>query len=97
MLGSVDFENFLKSQGTFFEGWILFSTNSISSEGTTHVGTGFGPRGLAGWMIKLDKVNVCHAPPGNPNNAHTISVPFINDMDDHLAHGDTIGVCQDSQ
>lgn len=93
MLGSVDFENFLKSQGTFFEGWILFSTNSISAGGTTHVGTGFGPRGLAGWVIKLDKVNVCHAPPGNPNNAHTISVPFIDDMDEHLAHGDTIGVC----
>jgi hypothetical protein len=96
-LGSVDFENFLKSQGTFFEGWILWSTSSISADGTTHIGSGIGPRGGAGWIIKLDKVNICHAPPGNPTNAHTINVPFIGDMADHLRHGDTIGVCTDSE
>ena len=96
-LGSVDFEKFLQAQGTFFEGWILWSTASISADGTTHIGTAAGPRGAAGWMIKLDKVNICHAPPGNPKNAHTISVPFIDTMDEHLKHGDTIGVCTDSQ
>ena len=92
-LGSVDFENFLQAQGTFFEGWILWSTASISADGTTHIGTAAGPRGAAGWIIRLDKVNICHAPPGNPKNAHTINVPFRVDMDDHLKHGDTIGVC----
>jgi uncharacterized membrane protein len=95
-LGSVDFENFLKSQGTFFEGWILFSTSSISADGTEFVGSGFGPRGGAGWLIRMDKVNVCHAPPGNPANARTISVPFVNTMNEHLKHGDTVGVCSDS-
>ena len=96
-LGSVDLENFLKSQGTFFEGWILWSTNSISADGTTHVGTGVSPRGLAGWKIKLDKVNICHAPSGNPSNEHTITVPFIDTMGEHLRHGDTIGVCTGSE
>ena len=95
-LGSVDFENFLQSQGTFFEGWILWSTASIDADGTTHIGTGAGPRGAAGWKIDLDKVNICHAPPGNPRNTQTISVPFVDIMADHLAHGDTIGVCQGS-
>ncbi|HKX83079.1 MAG TPA: matrixin family metalloprotease [Pyrinomonadaceae bacterium] len=96
-LGSVDFENFLKSQGTFFEGWILFSTSSISADGTEFVGSGFTPRGGAGWLIRMDKVNICHAPPGNPSRAQTISVPFIDTMGDHLRHGDTIGVCTDSE
>lgn len=95
-LGSVDFEKFLQIQGTFFEGWTLWSTSSISADGTTHIGTAAGPRGAAGWIIKLDKVNICHAPPGNPKNAQTISVPFVDSMGEHLKHGDTVGVCVDS-
>jgi len=96
-LGTVDFEKFLQAQGTFFEGWVLWSTSSMSADGTTHVGSGAGPRGGAGWMIKMDKVNICHAPPGNPGNAHTINVPFVGTMAEHLKHGDTIGFCTDSQ
>ena len=96
-LGTVDFENFLQAQGTFFEGWVLWSTSSISADGTIQIGSGAGPRGGAGWMIKMEKVNICHAPPGNPKNTHTINVPFRGDMDDHLKHGDTIGVCRDSE
>ncbi|HEX2568997.1 MAG TPA: hypothetical protein VH877_05505 [Polyangia bacterium] len=38
------------------------------------------------------KVTICHIPPGNPANAHTITVgaPAVKA---HLAHGDTIGPC----
>lgn len=38
------------------------------------------------------KVSVCHIPPGNPANAHTIVVgaPAVQA---HLAHGDSLGVC----
>ncbi len=38
------------------------------------------------------KVTICHIPPGNPANAHTITVgePAVRA---HLAHGDTIGAC----
>jgi hypothetical protein len=90
-LGSVDFEKFLQAQGTFFEGWILWSTSSMSADGTIHVGTAAGPRGIAGWMIDMTKINISHAPPGNPKNVHTINIP-LKDLADHLKHGDTIGV-----
>ena len=38
------------------------------------------------------KKTICHIPPGNPNNAHTITVgaPAVPA---HLAHGDTSGPC----
>lgn len=38
------------------------------------------------------KTTVCHIPPGNPANAHTICVgnPAVPA---HLAHGDHLGVC----
>jgi hypothetical protein len=40
----------------------------------------------------VDKVMVCHIPPGNPGNAHTIRVgaPAVRA---HLAHGDNLGEC----
>ena len=40
-----------------------------------------------------DKVTICHIPPGNPENAHTIVVgaPAVPA---HLAnHGDSVGEC----
>ena len=39
-----------------------------------------------------EKVLICHRPPGNPENAHTISVS-PNAVPAHLAHGDTLGPC----
>jgi hypothetical protein len=39
------------------------------------------------------KVTICHVPPGNPENAHEITVS-INALPAHLAHGDTIGPCE---
>jgi len=39
-------------------------------------------------------VTICHIPPGNPGNAHTISVSG-NAENAHLAHGDTLGECPD--
>jgi hypothetical protein len=40
-----------------------------------------------------DKVRICHIPPGNPDNAHTIEVSE-NAVDAHLDHGDTLGKCK---
>lgn len=37
---------------------------------------------------------ICHIPPGNPARARTIVVP-VEDLDDHLAHGDHQGECAD--
>ena len=41
---------------------------------------------------KGKKVWICHIPPGNPNNAHSICVSF-NAVAAHLAHGDYLGQC----
>jgi len=38
------------------------------------------------------KVLVCHIPPGNPANMHTISIDQSG-VPAHLAHGDYIGTC----
>jgi|GEM_PF-1379856 len=42
----------------------------------------------------IHKVTICHIPPGNPSNAHTINVgePAV---EAHLDHGDYLGVCVD--
>jgi hypothetical protein len=39
-----------------------------------------------------EKVTICHRPPGNPENEHTIVVgePAVPA---HLAHGDDLGEC----
>jgi len=39
-----------------------------------------------------NKVQVCHVPPGNPSNAHTICIN-PNDVGSHIAHGDCVGIC----
>ncbi len=37
-------------------------------------------------------VTICHIPPGNPANAHTITIS-VNALPAHLAHGDYVGSC----
>jgi hypothetical protein len=39
-----------------------------------------------------EKVTICHYPPGNSDNPHTISVNEST-LDEHLAHGDQLGEC----
>lgn len=39
-----------------------------------------------------EKTVLCHVPPGNPGNAHTITVGG-NAPNAHLGHGDTLGPC----
>lgn len=38
------------------------------------------------------KVNICHIPPGNPNNPQILSIS-TNAVAAHLAHGDKLGAC----
>ena len=42
-----------------------------------------------------NKITVCHVPPGNPNNAHTISISS-SAWKAHEKHGDYRGKCRDS-
>ena len=44
---------------------------------------------------RLHKVLVCHIPPGNPDNWHTISVDQ-HAVPAHLAHGDFLGSCEEA-
>jgi len=41
------------------------------------------------------KIEICHVPPGNPDNAHTLSIS-VNAMRAHLAHGDYIDECTEN-
>jgi len=41
------------------------------------------------------KVTICHIPPGNPGNAHTITVGESAVIEHLSQHGDTIGPCPD--
>ncbi len=45
-------------------------------------------------FAKNHKVDVCHIPPGNPENAHTINVSRIAAQVHVLMHGDKIGACE---
>jgi hypothetical protein len=38
------------------------------------------------------KVTICHIPPGNPDNAHSITVS-ASAVPTHMAHGDALGAC----
>jgi len=57
--------------------------------------------GIAGFYAPVAiaqgaKVDVCHIPPGNPDNAHTITISE-NALGAHLDHGDFVGVCDSAQ
>lgn len=39
---------------------------------------------------------ICHRPPGNPDDAHTITVGSEAAVDAHLDHGDSRGACSES-
>ncbi|MFH0864807.1 MAG: hypothetical protein V1904_01340 [Bacteroidota bacterium] len=44
-------------------------------------------------LMEQGWVTICHIPPGNPGNAHTITIS-VNAWPAHQAHGDYIGTCQ---
>jgi len=57
--------------------------------------------GIAGFYVPgaiagEAKVDVCHIPPGNPDNAHTITISE-NAVSAHLDHGDHLGACKSVQ
>jgi hypothetical protein len=56
------------------------------------------PNGAGGGLASVadaasaPKVTICHIPPGNPSNMHTIEVG-ASAVPAHLAHGDSLGEC----
>ena len=53
----------------------------------------FGPPDLCADADGDGRVTICHSPPGNPDNARTITVG-VNAVPVHLAHGDHCGPCE---
>ncbi len=47
---------------------------------------------LLGAQVAFAKTVICHVPPGNPSNQHTITVADAA-VPAHLAHGDCLGPC----
>lgn len=47
---------------------------------------------ISGNALAGDKITICHIPPGNPDNAHAITISN-SALPAHLAHGDTVGFC----
>lgn len=70
----------------------LIPTSAASptvAEPTTAVFTEPPPSATAG---SDGLITICHYPPGNPANAHTITVSLA-ELPAHLAHGDSLGQC----
>jgi len=68
---------------------------------TTALSITFCCIGIAGFQVSAaiaadTKVDVCHIPPGNPDNAHTITISE-NAVGAHLDHGDRLGACDSAQ
>jgi hypothetical protein len=53
---------------------------------------------LMSWSVAMQaqKVEVCHTPPSDPDNVHTIEVER-NGLRDHLGHGDYLGPCKEDE
>jgi uncharacterized membrane protein len=94
-LGTMRIEQFLASQGTYIDPTaVLYAPNSMSASGRRIVGVGQTANGTFGWYVDVKTVKVCHAAPGNPTRRRTIEVSFPKGLDEHLAHGDTLGACE---
>jgi hypothetical protein len=74
---------------------IVIDDSAVQTHLDNHPGDSLGPCPEDGGPPDdqyREKVLICHIPPGNPENAHTISVS-VNAVPAHLAHGDTEGPC----
>jgi hypothetical protein len=71
------------------------SAGDSSSEAALRGGNGKGGNGDADPNDGgggQEKVTICHIPPGNPANAHSITIGAPG-VPAHLAHGDSLGEC----
>jgi len=92
-LGWMLFADFLKSQGVLeMSRWYVMGAR-VSGNGRVLVGTAIplGADYYQGFRLSLDHVFVCH---GTGPRSETRSVGFPDAMDEHLAHGDKVGLCR---
>jgi hypothetical protein len=65
---------------------------SIAFAGCLDVNVDSSQGAIEGGECQAGKIEICHVPPGNPDNAHTICVGAAAE-DAHVAHGDHPGAC----
>ncbi|MCP3100917.1 hypothetical protein LZ198_18760 [Myxococcus sp. K15C18031901] len=64
-----------------------------STDGTPTGNEGNKGEASEGGVVDQLEVTLCHIPPGNPANAHTISVG-VAAVKAHEKHGDLLGACE---
>jgi len=98
-LGMVDLNQFLKLQGANLgtANNNLWTPMAMSEDGSVIGGWAYGNLGNFGWVVQIPKAFVCHISTNNPGKGHTLSVPFPDTFNQHLAQGDIAGPCQDYQ
>ncbi len=86
--------------GLFGAGVFMGCLNSNDAKSPTDEGQNLRSQGVIDDSTQWEKGGpgkqmICHIPPGNPANMHTINVgkPAIPA---HLAHGDKLGACADT-
>ena len=91
-MGWMQLSKFLQSQGVLEATNWVFLGAKISANGKTLIGTGFPLAAdyYQGFRLDLDQVFVCH---GKGSAASTLRLGFPDAMEQHLAHGDTVGLC----
>jgi uncharacterized membrane protein len=98
-MGTANLDDFVRRQGTAMEQWVsLWSPTAISDNGKVIAGWGVGFQYYAGWVLKIDKVFICHHDDDEPrahrkHSGETLHVDFPREFDEHLEHGDTVGPC----
>lgn len=92
-LGWMLLADFLKGQGVLeMSRWNVMGAR-VSGNGKVLIGTAFplGADYYQGYRLSLEHVFVCH---GSGSRGETMSVGFPDAMDEHLAHGDKVGLCR---
>jgi len=93
-VGWVELEGFLNAQGTYLDGPAIGFIQGMSADGTIWAGSAVTASGTFPYRVEIPKAIVCHKAPGSTQAPKNLDVTFPGGLADHLAHGDTLGLCQ---
>jgi len=85
---------FMNAQGTYAQDMVIANPTGMTGDGDAIIGWGNTVFGQVGWVLKTPKAVMCHVSGGHGGATKTIDVSFPGGLNDHLAHGDTLGLCQ---
>jgi hypothetical protein len=94
-IGWTFLDDFLHAQGTWMEGAGAGTIQSMSADGRTWAVLGLVPNGIAPLIIEDPEGDrLPQRPLAVPSRQRTWTSPSRAGWDEHLAHGDTLGLCQ---